>query len=266
MRKQAMMTIKEFSEFTAVPQSMLRYYDKIGLFSPIIRGENNYRYYAYQQIITLNQVIKLTELKVPLKEIEYMSEKRTPQSTIKLLEHQEVVLGDELRKIAEELTIIRTLERLLNYSLGIDENVITPYKLDESILAFAPENDFGDNASFYTAFKKACNWFRTQKVNLSYPIGGYFDTFEGFTKEPSRPSKFFSIDPNGPDKRNAGNYLRAYTRGFYGEMGDLPERFTDYISANKIKKPGAVYVLYVQDEVSIPEPSNYLAQASLELH
>ncbi|MDR0935335.1 MAG: MerR family transcriptional regulator [Oscillospiraceae bacterium] len=263
MNKTGMMSIKEFSEFTTVPQSMLRYYDKIGLFRPMLRGDNNYRYYAYHQIVTLNQIIKLTDLKVPLKEIEYMSAERTPQSTVVLLEKQEKLLKAELNSISDSLSVIRTLQRLLNLSFTIDENALSVCDNSELAVTFSPKTDFGDCGTFYKAFKEACRWFRENGINLCYPIGGYFSDFTSFVEKPSKPDKFFSLDPAGQDKKPAGKSVTGYIRGYYGEMSDLPERLKEYGAANKLSYTGGVYVTYIQDEVSIPTPGNYLAQAAV---
>ncbi len=43
------MTVSEFAKFHNINTRTLHYYDKIGLFSPIYIGENNYRYYSLQQ-------------------------------------------------------------------------------------------------------------------------------------------------------------------------------------------------------------------------
>ena len=45
MDKSTMLSIREFADFTGINESTLRYYHKIGLFSPSRRGEN--RYYLY---------------------------------------------------------------------------------------------------------------------------------------------------------------------------------------------------------------------------
>jgi effector-binding domain-containing protein len=84
-------------------------------------------------------------------------------------------------------------------------------------------------------------------------------------KNPSRPNQFFSLDPSGSGSKPAGRYVRAYTRGFYGEMSNTPERLEEYVSANSLNPIGPVYVLYIQDEVSVPEPDNYLAQTTVRI-
>ncbi|GHU43400.1 multidrug-efflux transporter 2 regulator [Clostridia bacterium] len=265
MKKHNLLTIKEFSNFTRVPESMLRYYDKIGLFSPMFRGNNNYRYYAYPQIITLNQILKLSSLKVPLGQIEPRTSRRTPKSTLKLLERQEEYLTDELNRITDSLAVIRLSKRLLKESLSVDESVIVIQKMEQLSITFAPEAASVDSSAFYLTFKEACDWFCENGVNLCYPIGGYYENFSSFLSNSACPKRFFSLAPTRLDLWPAGSYAVGYTRGYYGEMGELPERLLAYKLENDLNYKGGVYVLYVQDEVSIANPEHYLAQVMVLL-
>jgi len=82
-----------------------------------------------------------------------------------------------------------------------------------------------------------------------------------FMKTPSKPDNFFSIDPTGVHTRKAGEYLVGFARGYYGELGDLPQRMAVYMKKNNIAVFGPVYIIYLLDEICIHEASRYLAQA-----
>lgn len=63
-------TIGEISNICSIPIKTLRYYDEIGLISPVKRSETgNYRYYCENQILTLFIIRKLKLLGFSLKEI-----------------------------------------------------------------------------------------------------------------------------------------------------------------------------------------------------
>ena len=47
----------------------MRYYEKIGLLIPDVRGENGYRYYSESQLWKLNNIRSLRNLGVSLNEI-----------------------------------------------------------------------------------------------------------------------------------------------------------------------------------------------------
>jgi effector-binding domain-containing protein len=83
-----------------------------------------------------------------------------------------------------------------------------------------------------------------------------------FLHQPSKPTRFFSIDPKGRQKKPAGLYLVGYTRGYYGQTGDLPQRMADYAMTNGLAFSGPVYNIYLSAEISEDDPDNYLLQVS----
>ena len=65
-----MFKISEFSKIAQVPASLLRYYDKIGLFSPVHTDDiNSYRYYDAAQLPELSRILALKELGLSLEQI-----------------------------------------------------------------------------------------------------------------------------------------------------------------------------------------------------
>ena len=88
-----LLTIKEFSELSGVEATTLRYWDDVGLFSPIMRNpDNNYRYYSMPQLIALNFITVLSDLNISLKTIGDLDKNRDPDKFIKLIDKQEVML------------------------------------------------------------------------------------------------------------------------------------------------------------------------------
>jgi DNA-binding transcriptional MerR regulator len=260
-----LVSIREFSDFTGVKQSVLRYYDAIGLFQPVERGENNYRYYSLEQIQTIKLIDTLRALKVPLKKIEEIMQSRSPEAMIGILTQHEVELNNELRVLQESFALIHMLRTLMQNDIPLDENEISIKFLDELCIALGQVNDFCPDEEYHRVYSNYYRTARNLRVNLSYPIGGYFDTIDEFLKTPSQPKRYFSLDPNGLDLRKAGNYIVAYTRGGYGEMSDLPQRIGDYMKANGITKAGPVYQIYPLNEMSTKDPHNYLQQISIRV-
>jgi len=85
---------------------------------------------------------------------------------------------------------------------------------------------------------------------------------KSFMGAPSQPMRFFSLDPKGNDKKEAGLYLTGYTRGYYGQTNDLPERMEAFAKKNGLIFTGPVYNTYLFDDISVVEPEEYLLQAS----
>jgi DNA-binding transcriptional MerR regulator len=260
-----LVSVKEFSEFTGVKESALRYYDAIDLFKPVVRGENNYRYYSLAQIQTVKLIDTLRNLKIPLKRIRSIMECRDPGSMSEVLTHYEHKLTTELRTLQESLSLVHMLRTLMQSGLAQDESEIFVRFVEETHLTLGPVNDFQPGEDYFRVYSDYYRSARNRRVNLSYPIGGYFDTVEEFLETPSRPKRYFSLDPNGTDIREGGNYLIAFTRGDYGEMNDMPQRISAYMKEQGIVKGGPVYQVYMLNELSVKDPAEYLQRTMIWL-
>ncbi|MCL2082208.1 MAG: MerR family transcriptional regulator [Oscillospiraceae bacterium] len=260
------LSINDFSKLSGVSVSTLRYWDKIGLFSPKLRcEESGYRHYSPAQLIHLNFVTVLSDIHVPLKMIEDLGHERNPERFIELIDRQEKILNMEMRKLHESCSIIRARRELVNYGIHIesmndDNRIFTMYRESKQI-ALWPGNEYHEGETFVDPLARFFSRAHEQRVNLSFPVGGYHESMESFLKTPGYPEHFFSIDPTGMCRQEAGEYLVGFARGHYAEMGDLPQRMTKYAQENSICVTGPVYTIYLLDELCIKEPSQYLAQS-----
>ena len=283
-----LLTIKEFSKLSGIEQTTLRYWDDIGLFSPAKRDpENNYRYYSPQQIIAVNFITVLSELNIPLKTIADIEQDRTPEKIMDLIACQEKQLDMEMRKLRERYSIIHTRRELINYGSRLKKGFmsIDGIRIDDSIMSedgiwvdtsrvsvlrrearafiLGPRNHWKRGEPFYEYFMKFCDMADELRMNLCFPVGGYHDDMDSFMKAPGEPDFFFSMDPTGNRRRESGKYLIGFTRGFYGELGDIHERMAAYANENELTLHGPVYTMYLLDEVCVTDPNEYLAQVSV---
>ena len=257
-----LLSIQEFSKLTGVESSTLRYWDEIGIFSPIKRNpENNYRYYSIAQVLALNFITTLSHLKIPLKTIGELRKDRDPENLLNVLEKKERQMDMELRELRLRSSIIHARQELIRYGLKVDEEQVSVLHREEKALILWPRNEYNEEDTFIDPLAALINQSRDHHVNLSFPVGGYWSNMESFMREPSRPEHFFSIDPTGTHMRKAGNYLIGFARGYYAEMGDLPERMEAYAKENSLTVSGPVYTMYLHEEISTQDPSQYLAQS-----
>ena len=66
---QTYFTTGEFAALCGVTKHTLFHYDQLGIFSPVLKEENGYRFYSYAQIEVFHVISTLKELDIPLKEI-----------------------------------------------------------------------------------------------------------------------------------------------------------------------------------------------------
>jgi len=255
------LSIKEFSELARIDATTLRYWDEIGLFPPAKRVKNNkYRYYTSEQAIAANFITVLKGLNIPLKTINEIESKRTPQTIVELIENHERLLDKELRRLQEAYSIIHMRLGFMKDGLKADPDSISVVKFEERNIIVGEHTDFGNEETFYRSFKNFCDSAVDLRINLAYPIGGLHESMEAFLDSPSKPEHYFSVDPTGNIAVKAGDYLVGYSRGYYGEFGDLPQRMAAYADEHHLKFVGSVYATYLLDEVSTGDPSEYLTR------
>jgi len=260
--KRTLLSIKEFSELSGIEQSTLRYWDDIKLFCPAERNaDNNYRFYSPDQVISVNFIKVLSNLNIPLKVIGSLSADRRPETILHLMEQQETILDTELSRLHEAYSTIHTLRLLIKEGMSAPgPGNLSVQALEPLPLVMGPPNVFGEDQSFYRPFMDYCKNAKGNRVNLNNPIGGYYASMEAFLESPSMPDRFFSVDPKGQEQRPEGKYLVGYVQGYYGKMGELPRRMADYAAQHKLSLEGPLYVVYLLNELSVQEPSQYLAQ------
>ena len=259
------LSIKEFARIVGMTVAALRHYDKTSVFLPAKRGvefENKYRYYSPTQITVAKMIRVLTEIGVPLKEIRELALSRTPEKILKLFSKNKDKIADEIRFLQDVNSVISTFVDLLGEGISVTETEISVSEMPGRQLILGDLNDFSGTVSFFREFMHFYNAPHEPKLNMSYPVGGYWTSMAAFLDEPSEPMRFFSIDPNGREQRSAGLYLNGYTRGYYGQTNDLPEQMTAFAKHNSLIFTGPVYNIYLFDEISIPDPEQYLLQVS----
>jgi len=259
------LTIKEFSEFVGMTVSKLHYYDDEGVFSPAKHGvkfKNRYRLYSPTQITTIKMIRVLKEIGVSLKEIRELNIERSPEKLIKLLASKRDKVTEDIRFFQEVLSVISTFLDLLFEGVSVTETNISVSYMPEKNIILGGVNDFSSSTEFFGEFMRFCDGEHEPRLNLSFPVGGYWSDMSEFLIEPDRPMRFFSLDPKGNEKRTAGLYMNGYVRGYYGNTGDLPKRMAAYAQEHGLAFSGAVYNTYLFDEISESNPENYLLQVS----
>jgi DNA-binding transcriptional MerR regulator len=262
------LTIAEFSAIVDIPVSKLHYYDKKGIFPPASRGDgskNKYRYYSARQITTIKMIRVLSEIGVSLETIAEMDKSRSPEKVMKLLSKNRKTISYEIDYLTEVLNIINLYHENIIDGINADLDEMSVEKMVEKSITLGEKADFENYSNFYGEFLAFCTQPRSPKLNVSYPVGGYFEDMECFLNHPSKPSRFFALNPNGQQKKEKGLYLVGYTRGYYGQTNDLPEKMSAYANEHKIIFDGPVYNIYLIDEISSSDPSQYLLQVAASI-
>ena len=261
MNGQDLLPISKFSELTGIKQSKLRYFDEINLFQPYKRGENGYRYYTAPQTIAVNCINVLQSLDIPIQKISKFKKEKTPEQILELLHRHEQELNRELFRLQQAYSVIHTYSKLIQEGLLADEHTVNCQWMAAAPIELGPANG-ADGGYFYESFLLFLKQMEDRKIDCAYPAGGFYEDMDAFLLTPGQPTRYFSHVPTGRDVKEAGEYLIGYTRGYYGVLGDLPERMQSYAKENNYAFGGPVYETYLHDEITIDDPDRFLIQAS----
>jgi DNA-binding transcriptional MerR regulator/effector-binding domain-containing protein len=254
---------KKFAELTKFNQSTLKYYDEIGLLFPAARDGNGWRYYAPEQLIAANFIRVMINWGIPLKEIIARYRSNNPEDAVDALQRSQRELDEQIENLRERFAMLHTYTKLIASGITVNEDAITIEDMPRLGMIMGERNEFTVKSDYYMPFHKFLT--ETPHLNPAFPIGSYYENFSDYSEQPSEPSNFFAVDPKGLSERPAGTYLVGYSRGYYGQMNGLPERLSSYAEENFLDITGPVYIIYLHDEVSTADSSQYLLQASVRI-
>lgn len=105
-----MFKVSEFSKIAQVPASLLRYYDKIGLFRPAYTDDlNGYRYYGAEQLGDLSRVLALKELGLSLEQVRRLVQEDVSTEEIRgMFALRKAQLERSLQEEAARLKVVET--------------------------------------------------------------------------------------------------------------------------------------------------------------
>ena len=126
--KGRLFSIGQFAALHGVNKKTLMWYDEIGLFCPAVVKENGYRYYTYFQSATLEAILLLRELDVPVARIRSFLDDRSAQSLAALWDEQLDAVDRKLARL-RELRRERGITQLkLGMDLNMSQNTISRYE------------------------------------------------------------------------------------------------------------------------------------------
>lgn len=121
------LTVKEVSTLSGVSVRTLHFYDEIGLLKPAFVGDNGYRYYDQEQLLSLQQILFFRELGFPLADIQQMM--ADPAfDRLSALESHKVLLAKKVERLE---TLMNTIDRTITHLKGQ-----TPMADNEMYLGF----------------------------------------------------------------------------------------------------------------------------------
>ena len=105
-KKSMMLTTSQFAKLHNVNRRTLHYYDDIGRFSPMEKGENGYRYYHISQSLGFEYIRMLKELGMSIEELADYCKNPSPERFMKLACEKEREIELEIERLKNTKKIL----------------------------------------------------------------------------------------------------------------------------------------------------------------
>ncbi len=261
-------TTGEFARICNVPKHVLFHYDQIGLFTPAIVKDNQYRYYSHHQYETFAIIMILKNIGMSLQDIKIYLEQRTPQMLIDLLNDKEKELDDQIKKLKHAKEFIKAIRSTTSKALKADVNDVSLEYMEEEILLCSDDVENATSKHFATYMEEYVNFYNNNYLATEDRVGAIlsianiknkdYTNFQYlFTRTRKRNLKNIKI-------RKAGYYIVAYHKGPYDLAYNAYQRALEYAQKHEIPLGEMAYEEYILSDIAERHTENYITMIYLE--
>ena len=268
-------TTGEFAKLVNVTKHTLFYYDEVGVFSPIIRKENDYRFYAVEQIEVFEVILTLKELGMSLKDIKEYMKNRSPKNFVALMEEREIIIDEKIIYLKEIKKFFHKKAEIVRSTLDIDTDKIEIEEYpDEYLIPIKAEISNEKDMAVYLA--KYIRFCKEKNIYSPHPISGmqdYENIYKGIYYKYSSFYTKITIEQLPLLQNNnipfllkeKGKYIAAYHSKGYYSLDEVYNKIFAFIKENNLKTIGNFYEDVLLDELSIEGYENYMVKISIKV-
>lgn len=268
MHQNDLLSISAFSNMVEIPRKTLIYYDQIGLFKPAWVADNGYRYYHRSQLDTIGVIYIFKELGMSLDEIQAHLGNRTPASTLELLHKQEKLIQLQIAKLERAQQMIVKRAENIEHSLKVDINEMNIIWQNKTPILLSTRMDANKQQFPEELWNDFQLRLQKEKATFGYPNGVIIPQESLLKKDGDQMSYMYCYMKTHFHKQAympKGFYLVSYSRADYGDTDKIYPQIFDHIEQNNYVIIGDAYEEYLQDEVSIQNPDEYLVKVMVHI-
>ncbi|RGU95923.1 MerR family transcriptional regulator [Clostridium sp. AF15-17LB] len=264
IKKERYLTTGEFARLTGVTKHTLFHYDAIGLLCPEVKLDNGYRYYTFSQLDIFEIISSLKELNMPLQEIKAYVDGRTPESLLKLFERENLIIEERMQKLRQmqrwmkekadciqsgisappEEICVRHEEKRYMVLSGIESSDEMGWSIEiGNFLDYCEEH--GIRSPYGISFRQ----------NLADIMEGTYDSYRTLYQLLSAKPKKVAYEV-----RPEGDYVTAYHKGRWQDIGMAYRRLVQYAQDNRIELTEHFYEDYLLDGLTVQQEEDYLTK------
>jgi len=259
------LTTAQFAKLHEVNKRTLHYYDDIGLFCPLTKEENGYRYYDISQSIDFEYIRMLKELNMSIKEIEMYRKQPTPDNFLKIADTKEQELDKEIRKLKNIKRILQAKKEQIVFCESLQEREIRVEECkSERILTFP--YDFSED-DIYQIFSPLKSTWGIEQIRMG--IGSFISLDNVYNMNFTKYDGIYTIALNNKSVSNSfikpkGRYLCGYQKGTWDKLPEMYQKILDYSKKHDLKLTGYAYEVGLNDFV-ISNPDDYITKIMIKI-
>ncbi len=289
MKNKEYLTTGEFAELFGVKKQTMFHYDDMGIFRPVILGDNGYRYYSYDQMETFSIILMLRELGLSIAEIREQIESRSPEELVELLESKREDIDRKIERLrwAKEYIGRKTLTtregiglRAANGKLRTGEVFLQ--ELPDELMITTSYSGSGDERTVNKAVGDHFRYLRSLGMNSCYPDGATIPRDSVSVGEKGvgyRYDKYYTILTESEAERlrksgdlskmavedGGGKFIAVYDERGYSGVGECILKLLRYAGENGLELGSDFYEDVIWDDLSGRNNENYLIKISIRV-
>ena len=255
----------EFAKLCQTTRDTLRYYDKMGILTPMKNEENGYRYYSHKQITTFYFINFYRALDCPVKYLKHFMQSAISEEFSDLVNTQYMSLLEMKKEIDKKLELISAVvdfnKRVLANPDGevILETESKPFRIFATDIKSSPAYCAKDVITDVTNHINLC--VETEKSS-SFPLGCIIDKDKFFAND-FEYSKMFSIASPGKKGNDiytlpTSTYVSCICSDTHDEIVDVYRKIQQFIKDNNLTVKSNVYSLSLMNLVDSNETKRYI--------
>lgn len=262
-------TTGEFAKLVGVTKHTLFHYDNIGIFSPEIKDQNDYRYYSVFQIEPFQVIASLKELGMPLKSIKEYLDNKSPENLIKLLNTEAIAIDAQINKLLQMKQLISQKSKLTEEFFHIAEKNFSLLKEPEEILLVTKSLPWSDDKNVAISIGNHIKYCTENNICAPYSIGQMISA-ESIHRKIYNDYSYFHTKVSAIPHENsdiyikkAGSYLTAYHTTGYNTLHETYEKIISFAANHNIKLDGYFFEDVILDELSVDGYDNFVIKISI---
>lgn len=272
LKKDEYFTAGQLASLYGIPKQTLLYYDKSELLIPEFIHDNGYRYYSVSQYLTLEIILNMRKLNIPINDIkEYLHNRSTEKFQQLLLNKKKECdhIISEMEQIKKSLDLsMNSLTEITHCPLEqiqlsfhpakpllVSESLINTKSVRERVKILAHHNQETFDKNHFKEF--STGWIIQKDDFLCKTLN---KTINYFTPVPDFfQSKKCFICP-------AGIYITINFQGTYYSRGlEIYEKLIAFLELNKLKIISNIYVLPLKNHWLTEELNSYINQITFQV-